>query len=73
MDEDTPLLGPQQWHTLFSPLFYPLCACGLLSAEGHLASQLNQSYYPNMIKKIALFSPIGEFHVGEFHVNMWVL
>ena len=45
------------------------------SAEGHLASlpQLNQSYYPNQIKKVAPFdyclanlsTPIGEFHVGS--------
>ena len=45
------------------------------SAEGHLASlpQLNQTYYPNQIKKVApfdyclanVFTPIGEFHVGS--------
>ena len=48
------------------------------SAKGHLASlpQLNQTYYPNQMKKVAPFdycldplsAPIGEFHVG----SMWL-
>ena len=49
------------------------------SAEMHLASlpQLNQTYYPNQMKKVAPFdycldplsAPIGEFHVGSMRLS----
>ena len=68
---ETPSLPP-------SPDLVLWCLHAGPSAEGHLASlpQLNQTYYPNQIKKVAPFdyclanlsTPIGEFRVG----SMWL-